>query len=750
MAAESAGRRSEMRDFIRGLFQGSPDLSVLTHVIVRKKYLAHTGQESLTKEEKEQLKLLVEEELIQMKADDSPDSADSSGHEVPVSVKPEGQKRPRCTSSSSGDEVQSKQEQKKQRMRKKLEVSSDEEDSGIDSKKVPLRSTSKCERKSSESSDQLDRAETHVDESGSDGLRPENKGRASHWKSQRESFKGSKTTKQRFVKRQQETSGSESDEDTEEQDSDVLAVIEKHIKASKGKKTELEYDSEWEFEKKKRFGKEHKRTEAKGKDRTQDEQRRKKDDEPEEKSEPSKVGKIPRKKRVDSSESGEEEWDNRNKKGNKRGQRIQKAQEEEEEEPESEDASGSDLELRVKKKMANSERRRESVSAEELGSDSDGSWDKSQMKKGTPKGKTKRPQGKKQSHKSESDSEGSRLSRKGDVKKRQRRDTSGKKEQEEKKQEVEKPKRTVISEDSESGTDEAKGSKRKNQGRQKGRRSEGQSTSETEESEKGKSTFRKETLSSHESESGSDECESKSETGEIGLQKKSTDGSESESNEGEEKVKRGGAEKSQRVSKKDSEADPEDSDSKLAGRKRTPSQLKREKGKPAKKINSKEASYDASVKEEESPSSEDEDNPTSSKQQHQGKGEEHPSIRRLKRYIRECGVHRNYKKLFAGCRSRKAQVEILKKELENLGLKGPPSLAKCKALKQKREEAAEMASLDISNIISTEGRPRRRNVWSLYSKAQEPPSSPEEPTIQRRATDWSHLRGVISSDGESN
>lgn len=40
--------------------------SVLTHAIVRKKYLAHLGQETLTKEEKEQLKQLVEEELVQM------------------------------------------------------------------------------------------------------------------------------------------------------------------------------------------------------------------------------------------------------------------------------------------------------------------------------------------------------------------------------------------------------------------------------------------------------------------------------------------------------------------------------------------------------------------------------------------------------------------------------------------------------------------------------------------------------------
>ncbi|CAM5158345.1 unnamed protein product, partial [Natator depressus] len=47
-----------MRDFTRGLFQGSPDLSMLTLAMVRRKYLAHVGRESLMREEKELLKQL--------------------------------------------------------------------------------------------------------------------------------------------------------------------------------------------------------------------------------------------------------------------------------------------------------------------------------------------------------------------------------------------------------------------------------------------------------------------------------------------------------------------------------------------------------------------------------------------------------------------------------------------------------------------------------------------------------------------
>uniref|UniRef100_A0A670YV41 HIRA interacting protein 3 n=1 Tax=Pseudonaja textilis TaxID=8673 RepID=A0A670YV41_PSETE len=92
----------------------------------------------------------------------------------------------------------------------------------------------------------------------------------------------------------------------------------------------------------------------------------------------------------------------------------------------------------------------------------------------------------------------------------------------------------------------------------------------------------------------------------------------------------------------------------------------------------------------------------SRKAHHSGKNEKHPFIQRLKRYIWECGAHRNYKKLLADCHSHKARIKALKEELESLGVKGPPSLAKCKAIKQKREEAAEMASLDINNIIFTE------------------------------------------------
>ncbi|XP_044868294.1 HIRA-interacting protein 3-like isoform X2 [Mauremys mutica] len=129
-----------------------------------------------------------------------------------------------------------------------------------------------------------------------------------------------------------------------------------------------------------------------------------------------------------------------------------------------------------------------------------------------------------------------------------------------------------------------------------------------------------------------------------------------------------------------------------------------------------------------------------------GPAEEHPAVRRLKRYILACGVRRNYKKLLAGCRSVKQRVRVLRRELEAIGLQGNPSLERCRALRLRREEAAEVAALDVENIIASDGRPRRCNIWSLYST---PPAAPPATPPARRPVDWSSLRGVVSSDGES-
>uniref|UniRef100_A0A3Q2WM65 HIRA-interacting protein 3-like n=1 Tax=Haplochromis burtoni TaxID=8153 RepID=A0A3Q2WM65_HAPBU len=104
------------------------------------------------------------------------------------------------------------------------------------------------------------------------------------------------------------------------------------------------------------------------------------------------------------------------------------------------------------------------------------------------------------------------------------------------------------------------------------------------------------------------------------------------------------------------------------------------------------------------------------------------SVARLKRYIALCGVRRNYKKLLEDCRSIRSQVAVLKKELEELGVHGQPTIQKCKKVRMKREQAHELAALDVNNIITTQGRPTRRGT-SASQKQQDCPSSGYQRTL---------------------
>ncbi|KAM4535211.1 adenine nucleotide translocase lysine N-methyltransferase [Fundulus diaphanus] len=86
-----------------------------------------------------------------------------------------------------------------------------------------------------------------------------------------------------------------------------------------------------------------------------------------------------------------------------------------------------------------------------------------------------------------------------------------------------------------------------------------------------------------------------------------------------------------------------------------------------------------------------------------GSKDEEKAVVRLKRYIALCGAWRNYRKLLDGCRSTRSKVAVLKQELKDLGVHGNPSIEKCKKIRLKREEAQELAELDVNNIITTEG-----------------------------------------------
>ncbi|CAB1341272.1 unnamed protein product [Coregonus sp. 'balchen'] len=142
-----------------------------------------------------------------------------------------------------------------------------------------------------------------------------------------------------------------------------------------------------------------------------------------------------------------------------------------------------------------------------------------------------------------------------------------------------------------------------------------------------------------------------------------------------------------------------------------------------------------------------------------GKDDEAKAVTRLRRYIALCGVRRNYKKLLDGCHSIKSKVAVLKRELEELGVKGQPSIEKCRNARLEREEAQELADLDVSNIITTQGRPKRRGVskWqqqsSPYKRVVNSSSDSEGDSHagrgRKRATDWSNLQGIISDGADS-
>ncbi|XP_061893414.1 HIRA-interacting protein 3 isoform X2 [Entelurus aequoreus] len=140
----------------------------------------------------------------------------------------------------------------------------------------------------------------------------------------------------------------------------------------------------------------------------------------------------------------------------------------------------------------------------------------------------------------------------------------------------------------------------------------------------------------------------------------------------------------------------------------------------------------------------------------------HKAVVRLKRYISLCGERRNYKKLLGDCRSVRSMVAVLKKELEDLGVHGQPSIEKCKKLRRKKDEAKELAELDVNNIIETQGRPKRRGAVARHGQCDPAPStyqrslnsgsgSDQENDIQRgrRKTDWANLQGIISDDADS-
>ncbi|KAK1151973.1 HIRA-interacting protein 3, partial [Acipenser oxyrinchus oxyrinchus] len=154
-------------------------------------------------------------------------------------------------------------------------------------------------------------------------------------------------------------------------------------------------------------------------------------------------------------------------------------------------------------------------------------------------------------------------------------------------------------------------------------------------------------------------------------------------------------------------------------------------------------------------------------------GEEHPSISRLKRYVTACGAHRNYKRLFEGCRSNKERIQVLRRELEELGVQGERGgLCVCLTVLCQVWDLCNPAQIHLL-ICLFPGRPRRKAaaVWDPFMSPRaslSPPSQDYRKCMQsesesgsgqesgnhgaggkRKVTDWENLRGIISDDAES-
>ncbi|KAG8236369.1 hypothetical protein J437_LFUL016818 [Ladona fulva] len=73
---------------------------------------------------------------------------------------------------------------------------------------------------------------------------------------------------------------------------------------------------------------------------------------------------------------------------------------------------------------------------------------------------------------------------------------------------------------------------------------------------------------------------------------------------------------------------------------------------------------------------------------------------RMKRFVLMAGIRiGNYNNFFSGCKSTTAKVKKLEDLLEEKGLKGRPTIEKCKKLRKKLDRQREIAELDMDNII---------------------------------------------------
>ncbi|XP_028412761.1 HIRA-interacting protein 3-like isoform X2 [Dendronephthya gigantea] len=127
--------------------------------------------------------------------------------------------------------------------------------------------------------------------------------------------------------------------------------------------------------------------------------------------------------------------------------------------------------------------------------------------------------------------------------------------------------------------------------------------------------------------------------------------------------------------------------------------------------------------------------------------EDSSKLKNLKRYLRACGMHQNYIKFFEECRSMTAKERKLEEHIREVtGIEGRFTLEKCKKYKLKKEEADELAELDVSKIIGTPEKGKRvtRQSSSCSVSRQAFTPSPVGKGV------FSNLRDLLDSDESEN
>lgn len=121
--------------------------------------------------------------------------------------------------------------------------------------------------------------------------------------------------------------------------------------------------------------------------------------------------------------------------------------------------------------------------------------------------------------------------------------------------------------------------------------------------------------------------------------------------------------------------------------------------------------------------------------------EDSKKLKNLKRYARTCGMHFRYVDILADCKSMSQKERILDKLIrDKTGFQGRITLKMCQKYKKKKEEADEVAALDRSNIIASDGggRATRRATQRVSSSSTAPRG--EDANV------FGRLRGTVDSD----